>query len=56
MTAEKNSVNNEEIYAKVFAQEEPNLTRDEAIALINLPDERLGDLMRVAGNLRTKYK
>ena len=56
MTAEKNSVNNEEIYAKVFAKEEPNLTRDEAIALINLPDERLGDLMRVAGNLRTKYK
>lgn len=36
--------------------EEPYLSRDEAIALINLPDDQIDDLLLRAGALRKKYK
>ena len=35
---------------------EPNLTREEAIAILNTPDEQLNELIERAGALRKKYK
>ena len=36
--------------------DEPALSRDEAVALINLPDDRVDELLLRAGALRKKYK
>ena len=35
---------------------EQNLTREEAIAILNTPDEQLNELIERAGALRKKYK
>ena len=35
---------------------EQNLTREEAIAILNTPDEQLNELIERAGTLRKKYK
>ena len=35
---------------------EQNLTREEAIAILNTPDEQLDELIERAGALRKKYK
>ena len=35
---------------------EQNLTREEAIAILNTPDEQLNELIKRAGALRKKYK
>ena len=35
---------------------EQNLTREEAIAILNTPDEQLNELIERAGALRKKYR
>ena len=35
---------------------EQNLTREEAIAILNTPDEQVNELIERAGALRKKYK
>ncbi len=39
-----------------YTEEDPFLTRDQAIAVMNLPDEKVNELISVARRLRFKYK